>query len=288
LERPGAWSSWQTPEVRLGDKDRAELWWRFPERPKVVRPGRGLLEGFLPLAEDASGEKILAYAQRWGVLEICEHGLPCSHNPPPWNHEVYLGNLSRQGVPFCQPLTHGDDVFRRVSDFNWEPLDLWRDYARIFRVLVDTAASLANGDLPSRIQWQSLFDDRLFRAWPKTLPFPRKVETATGYLADILSDLLTLSGARPQAVLVGDRAAVTVGGGHLFGALAMQALMAASATDGFYFCAGCGRPFTTVGSRRRPQAGRHHYCPECGSATARRDASRRYRERLKASPSSRR
>ncbi len=289
LERPGAWSTWLVPEVtRVGHEDPAgnfhpvdDLWWRFPERPKRVRPGPGLLAGFLLLADDKSGEKILAYARRWGVLEICEHGLPCSHNPPPWNHEVYLGNLSEYAAPFCQPPTVGNEVFRQESDFKREPMDVWRDYAQVFRALIDIAARLSNGDLPSPAQWRALFDDRLLRSWPDTLRWPRTVATAASELAEGLSELLTLGGARPQAVVVGDRPAVTVGGGQLFGALTMQALMAASTTEGFYFCSGCGRPFAVVGDRRRPQAGRNHYCPACGTAAARRDASRRYRERQK-------
>jgi DNA-directed RNA polymerase subunit RPC12/RpoP len=291
LERPGDWSSWSVPEVHwpaageTAERSRPldQLWWRASERPRRVRPRPGLLEEFLRLADDESGERIFRYAQRWGVLEICQHGLPCSHNPPPWNHEVYMGNLSEHAVPFCQPLTVGNEVFRQGSDFKWESMEVWRAYARVFRTLVDIAGRLGYGEVPSSNQWRALFDNELLGHWPETLPYPRKVATAAGYLAEVLSDLLTLSGARPQAILVGDRPAVTVGGGDLFGALTMQALMAASTTEGFYFCSGCSRPFATVGDRRRPQAGRNHYCPQCGTSAARRDASRRYRERLRSS-----
>src|SRR5262245_59552954 len=45
------------------------------------------LKSFLKLADIEIGEKaekrIVEFAKRWGVLGICNHGLPSSHNDPP-------------------------------------------------------------------------------------------------------------------------------------------------------------------------------------------------------------
>jgi hypothetical protein len=48
-------------------------------------------------------------------------------------------------------------------------------------------------------------------------------------------------------------------------------------------CDGCGNAYTP---RRKPAEGRRKYCPACGPRKAQADASRDYRQRLKASLSS--
>lgn len=288
LERRGTWSSWPVPDVtqrsagETADSSRPldELWWRFPKRPKRKRPGPGLLEDFLSLAEDDSGKRIVAYAKRWGVLNICEHDLPCSHNPPAWDYDTGVPGFAST-FDSCRPRTHGDPIFRKATDFNWEPLEVWREYARVFRALVGVAGRLSEGAPSSPSQWEALCDGPLFflrgngsSSWPRSA-----VDTAA-LLTDALTILLGLAGVRPHVAVVGERPAVTLGAPNLFGALTMQALMASSAAGGFYFCSGCGLPFVVVGGRRL-QAGRNHYCPACGTGAARRDASRRYRARLR-------
>ena len=66
---------------------------------KEVRPGPGLLENFLNLV-DESDEEIFRYARRWGVLGICKHGVPASHNDYPFGVQ--------HGVEGCWPLPAGD------------------------------------------------------------------------------------------------------------------------------------------------------------------------------------
>src|SRR5262245_54237299 len=65
-----------------------ELVWdseRFDPRQKEFRtysPQRTTLVEFLSLAE-ARSENVLRYAQKWGVLQLCKHGEPATHNRPP-------------------------------------------------------------------------------------------------------------------------------------------------------------------------------------------------------------
>src|SRR5262249_15652939 len=49
-------------------------WDRRPTADVLVRPGPKMLDGFVRLA-DSSPDQILAYAQEWGPLWLCEHGL---------------------------------------------------------------------------------------------------------------------------------------------------------------------------------------------------------------------
>src|SRR5687768_2019394 len=96
LERPLAASMVDQPlHVELqGDEI---VWTERPDdddwRPAYT-PGRELLTPFVRLFEGTDAE-ILAYAGRWGVLGICPHGLPSSHNPPA---EAFL-----RGTRPCRP-----------------------------------------------------------------------------------------------------------------------------------------------------------------------------------------
>ena len=60
---------------------RQGLFWRdgtLPFDRVAVTPN--LLGEFLKLGlSDSTGEDVLVFAQRWGVIGICEHGFPHSH-----------------------------------------------------------------------------------------------------------------------------------------------------------------------------------------------------------------
>src|SRR5712671_4863333 len=49
----------------------------------LIGPAEGLLENFLRL-RDAPASQILRYAQRWGVLGLCDHDFPAQHPPEYW------------------------------------------------------------------------------------------------------------------------------------------------------------------------------------------------------------
>ncbi len=82
LERPLA--QWVRPAVVELEGER--LRWEYFDKNAVLgrhgRMGPGLLAEFPKLA-DAPSLAIRDYARRWGVLSICQHGWPSSHNPPP-------------------------------------------------------------------------------------------------------------------------------------------------------------------------------------------------------------
>ena len=65
-------------------------------------------------------------------------------------------------------------------------------------------------------------------------------------------------------------------GTSLFGALAVQLLMAVSRTGGLAICSGCGAPYVP---KRRPNPRRRRYCPQCGLKAAWRDAQAAQRRR---------
>jgi transposase-like protein len=65
-------------------------------------------------------------------------------------------------------------------------------------------------------------------------------------------------------------------GGSLFGVLAVQLALAVNRSEGLAVCDGCKKPYIP---RRQPRADQRHYCPDCGSKAALRDAQRDQRAR---------
>jgi hypothetical protein len=147
LARPLATGEWACPDVIEVEGDR--LYWRnnlegdgwgyYP-----ITSGPGLLEGFIRLA-DASPEAVHTFARRWGVLGICHHGLPATHNPRPPELPSRSGTAT-----WCYPL--------RQSGWYWEPLDIWHDFARRARAVLNLAAAMGRETSTRREDWAALHD----------------------------------------------------------------------------------------------------------------------------------
>src|SRR5262249_43694631 len=141
---------------RHPDGDR--LVWRGRDGDRLsrfVRPGDGLLREFVSLTRDRSGERILTFARSWGVLDICQHGLPWSHAPG----SGLLANLPVLPDQFPAP------EFRRAcfplgftvnSGGGWEPVEVWRAFARQATVLLDVAARLHLGKPVHAEHWDQV------------------------------------------------------------------------------------------------------------------------------------
>jgi hypothetical protein len=145
LERPAAIDYWQVPASVQLDRDR--LVWRWdegPRSPKWVTVGRGLLEDFLGLV-DAPDSRICRYARRWGVLYICRHNLPARHNSRP--------------QPTAKTAHFKQCYLRQTGDGKgyWEPLAVWRDYARRASALLGIADSLHAGRPGNSEHWRVIY-----------------------------------------------------------------------------------------------------------------------------------
>src|SRR5215467_7610583 len=133
LQRTLAAHAWQRPaEISLEGE---ELRWTAA-RGAVVRATTGnLLESFRNLA-DAPADRILAFAEKWGVLELCSrHDFPCRHPFLYW--------------PTLPPDDAGEDRMCsprgiRLGDL-WEPVEAWRTWARRVTGTLDVATALHLG-----------------------------------------------------------------------------------------------------------------------------------------------
>ena len=100
-----------------------------------LRPG--LLEDFFSVSR-CRPMSIRNYARRWGVLEICKHGLPASHNPFRPDRDDYCSPMS--GAGGCLP----------------SPVSTWRLLSARFRALVRIDAKLRAGELGMPEDWRLL------------------------------------------------------------------------------------------------------------------------------------
>lgn len=264
LERPVSQRAWGIPAYLELDGDR--LMWRHLQGqrwPEPGQPGPKMLEDFFQLAE-AQPARVLGYARRWGILTLCEHGCPASHNPPP---PVPVPG----GRGWCTPLQGADGSY-------WEPVEAWRYYARKLRALANIGAQLNANQLGKPEDWGRVFPEEVEQGKP--VPWWRpSVEGERAFLGMILNQLTRLSDVRLDFQWDWGQAApeFRLAGGGLFAALVLQLVTAIARSDGWAYCAGCGTYFAP--KSRRP-GGRRAYCDDCQvRRVPQRDAARDYRAR---------
>lgn len=284
-------SSWITPgKIRI---DGESLAWSDSWGGRQVMPDDAAqaLPRFLELA-DAQGkqlaEGVLAYAQRWGVLGLCTHGLP-------WSHELRIqeNDLGR--------LSCGSGCWFPMRD-GWcvESISTWQNYARQARAIIALSAELRK--LKPLNAYNARRAASIWEHWKVALSeFPRLIEQMTRGtdnkvwharmalswpvnrwllgLAQLRSmfwwtdngpSLKLQSAAWPGEV-----------GAYLFPALATQLALIVNGSLDLAVCFACSRPFYL---RKGQRLLMNTYCKECGLREARRDAVKRYRERNRRDP----
>ena len=111
--------------------------------PREVSPGHGLLRVFVRLAQDSGPRMFLDYARSWGVLGLCSHDLPASHNPRlKWSPRASMGR-------HCSPVVRDDGT-------HIESLAVWRRYAVQARTILNVSASMFEGDSVADQDWNVL------------------------------------------------------------------------------------------------------------------------------------
>lgn len=282
--------AWGRPRVidLDGNGDRLLYHWADGDKLTVTEPR--MLTSFMRLG-NATPEQILDFAGIWGVLEICEHGMPWRHNkgsswtdtPAPWDDlAAFLASKDRTG---CWPRAWPQlgvaspqyrEWLRRLDPGNdwhwidrfWEPLETWRQYARRAAAIVECAQLVASG--------KAVNPDLLMRAVESPDPtldlLPLRVADAAGHLAESVNDWFRISGSwdvrlewHPQG-----RPRVVISAEGLCAALGVQLMKVVLGSRdlslGFLqklaVCSACGRLYGRDG-RRRPAAGRRNYCIEC-------------------------
>ena len=266
LERPSASADWpRHAGVTLEGDDLAFWWARATKVPggyratvaaEATEAGPGMLERFAELCE-ADDDAILSYAIRWGALEVCAHGLPRGH-PPTATMPRTTYFCEERFEPDRKPLGHV------------EPIRIWRYESLRFRAILTLASGLWADppSLGSVTAWKILGKE-----------MPSDLDTARRTLAGQVNFFLQLGQVQPWADITPPY--IRIGGHDLFGALAVQLLLATSRSSGWAVCSACGSPYAPT---RRPATGRLNYCAGCReTGTANRIAARNYRSRKRRS-----
>lgn len=206
LDAPAAVGTWRVPEPISLDGN--QLQWSsrgVPIDRREAGPQLGLLQKFVALRTGDPGAT-LRFAQRWGVLDLCLHGLPASHAPcralvaasaaaRPIGGYSPADEPSPADDPPCRPsrlrLTAKSGVlngFARPGHSTGstepidsaEPVERWQHFASEADAILRIAASLKTGEPASTDTWQPL----------KTL-LGAPVESVLGVIPD--QDLPSLS-----------------------------------------------------------------------------------------------
>ncbi len=210
------------------ERDRLLWSWGHGDKgPTETRATPELLTEFAALP-DASDERILRFARRWGVLSICEHGLPASHNPGRLGD--HHGGCRPLGWTESSPWWDG-----------WEPLDSWRHFAGQARGLINIAAQVHVEKPGSDADWAIVFR----RGARKDAPWWHRTVIADRLmLTQVVNEWLELGRVVPYARWHEPAPQILLVAPGLFGALAGQLLLASVNTRGLAVCSRCGQGYS--------------------------------------------
>lgn len=265
LERPAGYGSWLLPaHIRL---DGDHLVWRGRGEQKDHDPrrkagGRSILEQFVRLA-DAPADRILGYAQTWGVLQLCRHDKPMTHVPP-W----VWADFEQDDYQPCRPI--GLRAFR-------EPLERWRFFSSQANAILGIGSSLRSDRPAERESWdvlESLYAPGVMKAVLKG----SDAHQQRRLLASAIDHWLQMGAVNVQFRWDSDLSRIDLGGGSLFGALALQIALAVGGRDGLAVCDSCRCVYMPV---RHNGPGAVRRCSDCGVKESKRvhAAKRRAQER---------
>ncbi|HTK30725.1 MAG TPA: hypothetical protein VL332_02090 [Candidatus Saccharimonadaceae bacterium] len=247
---------------------------------RSVTPPPRLVDHFVRLV-DAPEEDILAFAKRWGVLDLCSHGKPMiqDRSARQWSHGP---------APGCAPLLWNPPGLEpRLSGF-WigrERLAHWRQWARRARALMRIAAAVA-GNRPGGLEdWIELKVDE---ATPERLEERRANIAKQGAL--LMLDKFMLHSTVNQWVEVARMGPKIVAGpndppvirfasspmGNLFGLLGLQMMVRITRVGSLAVCTHCGSLYKPD---RLPNPKRRNFCSKCGRQAAMKLAKRAMMER---------
>jgi hypothetical protein len=273
------------------------LLWRFPtttDTGEILRMNptrlRHLLADFVRLGNDnAVAEDILSFAREWGVLALCRHDLPYTHNPPSsyfpdleWDPEnrcytvkgenrysadikvrmrltaqMETENQRISGCIPCLPQTAGDDWY-------YDSTEQWKRLATATLAVLRITNENNQEQLASQETLEVLFpwDMWMFGDRPNTVTGQRFLvgRVVNKWIRDSrLAPTLRFYDDPPQLTLGIPRAGV----GGFWGGVLTQLLAAVAGCTGLAFCSGCKLPYFPS---RMPANTYSNFCPRCDEA----------------------
>ena len=212
-----------------------------------------------------TAEDVLDFAQLYGPLHLCTHGLPWAHiyEPDEGFRDLWVADRSSCERPFEE----------RVED--------WFKWVACARGLLSASATLHSDMRPGVADWEGISRGLSPTADGGEALFDYlssgDLGDATLMLGDFLWFWLRISDVRPKFSWDPEPRFFLQAG--VFGELGIQIMQAVSHAHGLAICSGCGNAYMRKG--RKPQSGRRNYCSDCGLKVARRDSQRVRRQKLR-------
>ena len=285
--------TWVPPAAEIIDRDLAYSW--FSDRADRVRPATedcipslcprdedpipeelgtqekgdriGAWEVFASAAQDPSemvdrfvtiktDRDVLAFARRFGVLDLCVHGRPSTH----------LGL-----VRLCSG--------RQDARWNYELLERWHHYVALMKALLSIAVAIHDRRAGSAQNWETINNSRPKNKRGRFPPANRLIEnvsTAQLYLLEELEELILLGGVHPAPEWRPGEAVGIRHKGNALGLMALQILVAVGGAHAYAICNHCGTSFNRA---KKGKPGQRSWCPECRATVSNRQRQRDHRER---------
>lgn len=241
--------------------------WKTYRSAKSVKPGPAMFAGFVRLW-DAEPDKIRAFAEKWGCLNVLENG-----------------SFASEGR-----FIEGDSFA--------EPIEAWRYFSRRAEAVLSIAAALRQKKKANPADWcalSSLTDRMTKRDWARvgnsgtwgivvdrgfSAIADQSIETQQAMLWAEINLWMKLSGLA-LVLGCGDnpwawRIEISYEG-HLLAAVALQIALTVCGTDGPSQCSGCGRLYYRAKAAKR---GQDNFCEICGREESVRRADSRRRQKI--------
>lgn len=272
--------------ARVDPDDRGQLLWLLARSEEGFvswpdgEPTRGALNAFLKLPTRGA-EDVATFARSYGVLGICEHGVPGIHRA-------------------CDPVRRyplflevGAD---KAADWMTEPIAAWQLWAGRLTAALNLADDLRAGLEGDEDDWITILPGDA-SIWREVLPH-RSRPWATAQLGAIVTGWLTMAGVAPALVWIdrpGPALTLALGGfaapalasrdagfvwpaNSLFPVLVTELALAIAAGP-IGHCSVCKTPFTTDNDARSVRRDRRAFCSADCRLDARRAAKKEWARR---------
>ena len=246
--------------VRLIPSEEA-LWWAVKREGSLTtnslhapissrRDSHGMLDSFLQIK---TPKDVLSFAERFGVLGLCEQGLPASHD----------GECMPRRVP-------GGTEGQTSLEVYWEPVNRWLELVKATDATLLLSAALYDGGTGQEADWVAAWHGLEPRMPGDLVEFlARKacegVDLARALLSALVYTWLDIGDVRMYVRWEGPKAELQLTASWrvppAFGILGSQLALAVARASELAVCTGCLRLYLREG--RRPQKGRRNYCKQC-------------------------
>jgi hypothetical protein len=229
---------------------------------------QGLLRGLLDAK--SSRESTIRFYRRWGVLGLCEHGIPASHG------SCVSGSAFRTEIVNGVKVSYGRESIASVQRF-----------AGALESVLRIGAEMSQGRCGAASDWANAEETLCGPDFPMWDPAPstfNDLDTSRDFLHTLIRRLIDLCRIVPRFFWNRDTKSWQIdldsaaSLSNLPALLAIELIVTIADKDGFAICSSCHKAYIPG---RRPDPTRRNYCPQCGPAAAQRDAAREYRRRLR-------